>query len=241
MAKEMEQAAQIQQRLLPSAAPHTEHADIAAKTVPARHVGGDYYDFIAFPDGRIGLMVGDVAGKGMPASLLMSSLQARVHVLFEDSSDLGAKIERLNKATCGNCPDNRFITFFMGILDPATGDLSYVSAGHNPPLIVRAAGGYDTLSGGGGIILGILAMAKYEASQAKLEKGDILVMFSDGVTEAPNPNDQEYGEERLANLVAELSSRPSKEIVDAIHTSVHEFTEGAPPFDDITVVVARRL
>jgi serine phosphatase RsbU (regulator of sigma subunit) len=240
MAMEMQQAAQIQMRLLPSAAPHADGADIAAKTVPARSVGGDYYDFIAFPDGRIGLMVGDVAGKGMPASLLMSSLQARVHVLFEESSDLGAKIERLNKATCGNCPDNRFITFFMGIFDPKTGELNYVSAGHNPPLIVRAGGGYDTL-GGGGIILGILSMAKYEESHAKLEKGDVLVMFSDGVTEAPNPNDEEYGEERLANLVAELSSRPAQQIVDAIHASVHEFTEGAPPADDITVVVARRV
>jgi serine phosphatase RsbU (regulator of sigma subunit) len=241
MAKEMQQAAQIQQSLLPSVAPKTAGADIAAKTVPARHVGGDYYDFIPFPDGHIGLIVGDVAGKGLPASLLMSSLQARVHVLFEEPSDLGAKIERLNKATCGNCPDNRFITFFMGILDTHTGEFVYISAGHNPPLIVRAGGGYETLGGGGGIILGILPMAKYEESRATLEKGDVLVMFSDGVTEAPNPADEEYGEDRLANLVAELAASPAKDIVDAVHKSVHEFTEGAPPFDDITVVVARRL
>ncbi|MEP6960881.1 MAG: SpoIIE family protein phosphatase, partial [Acidobacteriota bacterium] len=144
MAKEMQQAALIQQRLFPSKAPQVEGLDIAAKAVPARHVGGDYYDFITFPDGKIGMMVGDVAGKGMPASLLMSSLQARVHVLFEDSSDVGAKIGRLNRSTCGNCPDNRFITFFMGILDAETGEFVYTSAGHNPPVLVRAKGGYET-------------------------------------------------------------------------------------------------
>jgi serine phosphatase RsbU (regulator of sigma subunit) len=240
MAKEMQQAAQIQEGLFPASAPQAPGVDIAAKAVPARHVGGDYYDFIPFPDGKIGMMVGDVAGKGMPASLLMSSLQARVHVLFETSENLGGKIERLNKATTANLPGNRFITFFMGILDPETGELVYTSAGHNPPVLVRATGGYDLL-GGGGLILGILPMAKYEESRITINKGDVLVMFSDGVTEAPDPNDQEYGEERLAKLVAELALRPAKEIVDAIHKSVAEFTQGAPPADDITVVVARRV
>jgi serine phosphatase RsbU (regulator of sigma subunit) len=240
LAKEMQQAAQIQARLFPQEAPKTEGLDIAARAVPARQAGGDYYDFIRFPDGKIGLMVGDVAGKGMPAALLMSSLQARVHVLFEDSNDLATKIERLNKSTCGNCPDNRFITFFFGILDPETGELVYVSAGHNPPVLVRAQGGYELLPGGG-LILGIMPIAKYQESRITVEKGDVLVMFSDGVTEAPNPNDEEYGEERLANLVAELSGKPAQEIVAAIHTSVAEFTEGAPPADDITVVVTRRL
>jgi phosphoserine phosphatase RsbU/P len=240
MAKEMQQAAQLQARLFPDAAPKTEGLDISARAVPARQAGGDYYDFIRFPDGKIGLMVGDVAGKGMPAALLMSSLQARVHVLFDDSSDLALKIERLNRSTCGNCPDNRFITFFFGILDPKTGELVYVSAGHNPPVLVRAGGGYELLPGGG-LILGILPLAKYEESRTTLEKGDVLVMFSDGVTEAPNPNDEEYGEERLANLVAELSGKTAREIVGAIHASVAEFTEGAPPADDITVVVTRRL
>ena len=240
LAKEMQQAAQIQARLFPQEAPKVEGLDIAARAVPARQAGGDYYDFIRFADGKIGLMVGDVAGKGMPAALLMSSLQARVQVLFEESSDLARKIELLNKSTARNCPDNRFITFFFGILDPTTGELVYVSAGHNPPVLVRAKGGYELLPGSG-LILGILPMAKYEESRIIVEKGDVLVMFSDGVTEAPNPADEEYGEDRLANLVAELSGKTAAEIVGAIHTSVAEFTEGAPPADDITVVVTRRL
>jgi phosphoserine phosphatase RsbU/P len=240
MQKEMEQAALIQQRLFPAKAPEAMGVDIAARAVPARHCGGDYYDFIRFPDGKIAMMVGDVAGKGMPASLLMSSLQARVQVLFEDSNAIGEKIGKLNKATCGNCPDNRFITFFFGVYDPTNGEIVYTSAGHNPPVLVRATGGYELLTGGS-VMLGILPMAKYEEHRAQLEPGDVLVMFSDGVTEAPNPNDEEYGEERLANLVAELSSRPASEIVEAIHRSVADFTEGAPPADDITVVVCRRL
>ena len=240
MAKEMQQAALIQQRLLPAVAPAVDGMDIAAKAVASRHVGGDYYDFIRFPDGRVAMMVGDVAGKGMPAAVLMSGLQARVHVLFEDGDDLADKMARLNRSTCGNCPDNRFITFFLCVADPKTNKLAYASAGHNPPVMVRAAGGYDLLPGGG-VILGIMPKAAYQQEETTFEPGDILVLFSDGVTEAPDPNDVEFGEERLANLVATMRDRPSREIVDAIHSAVHTFTQGAPPADDITVLVARRL
>src|SRR5271168_4240923 len=147
MAKDMQQAALIQKGLLPSKSPSIPGMDIAGKTTACRTVGGDYYDFLEFPDGRVGMLVGDVAGKGMPASLLMSSLQARVQVLFEDADDLARKITRLNKAICRNCPDNRFITFFMTVVNAATGELVYTNAGHNPPLLVRASGGFDELKG----------------------------------------------------------------------------------------------
>ena len=240
MAKEMEQAALIQARLLPGASPVVAGMDIAGKTAACRTVGGDYYDFLKFPDGRIALLVGDVAGKGMPASLMMSSLQACVHVVFDDGDDLAQKITRLNKATCRNCPDNRFITFFMTVADPSTGELVFTNAGHNPPLLVRASGGFEELKGGG-MILGILPMAKYQESRAALEPGDVLVLFSDGVTEAANPRGEEFGEQRLAELVASLRDRPSAEIVESIHAAVAAYTEGAPAADDITVVVARRV
>jgi len=241
MAKDMQQAAVIQQRLLPEKAPVAEGLDIAGRTKACRTVGGDYYDYLAFPDGRIGVLVGDVAGKGMPASLLMSSLQARVQVLFEDGDDLARKIGRLNKAVAANCPDNRFITFFMSVIDPKTGELVYTNAGHNPPVVVRAAGGFETLKDAGGIILGILPIAVYKEARVTLEPGDVLVLFTDGVTEAADPNDEEYGEERLAALVASMKDRPSEEIVEAIHNAVAAFTQGAPAADDITVVVARRF
>ena len=242
MAKEMEQAAQIQKGLLPAKAPETAGLDIAGRTEACRTVGGDYYDFLSFADGRIGMLVGDVAGKGLPASLLMSSLQARVQVLFEEPDELGSKVGRLNKAVCAKCPDNRFITFFMTIANPATGELVYTNAGHNPPLIVRAASrnGFDSLAGGG-VILGILPMASYQESRVTMEHGDVLVLYSDGVTEAANPADEEFGEARLAELVRSMRDQPAAAIVDAIHAAVAGFTEGAPAADDITVVVARRI
>jgi len=240
MAKDMQQAALIQNSLLPGKAPVVAGLDMAGKTTACRTVGGDYYDFLKFPDGRVGLLVGDVAGKGMPASLLMSSLHARVHVLFEDGDDLAQKVTRLNKSTCQNCPDNRFITFFMTVADPATGELVYANAGHNPPLMVRSAGGFETL-GGGGMILGILPKAVYSEARATMQPGDVLVLFTDGVTEAPDPSGEEFGEARLAELVSSMRDRPAAEIVEAIHVAVAEYTQGAPAADDITVVAVRRL
>lgn len=240
MAKELEQAALIQNGLLPAGPPSVAGLDIAGATRACRTVGGDYYDYLSFPDGRVAMLVGDVAGKGMPASLLMSSLQARVQVLFEEPDELAHKITRLNKATCANCPNNRFITFFMTIADPATGELVYSNAGHNPPVLVHANGEYQTLEGGG-MILGILPQAVYQESRVSMTPGDVLVLFSDGVTEAANPRDEDFGEERLARLVASLRDRSANEIVEAIHAAVTEFTEGAPAADDITVVVARKL
>ena len=240
MSKELDQAAHIQMGLLPSAPPKAEGMDIAGRTSPCRTVGGDYYDYLEFPDGRLGMLVGDVAGKGMPASLLMSSLQARVKVLFEEGDRLAEKITRLNKATTAHTPDNRFITFFMTVADPATGELTFTNAGHNPPVLVRAKGGFELLNGGG-MILGILPMAQYEEFQIKMERGDTLVLFSDGVTEAVNPADEDFGEQRLAALVASMQGKSAHEIMEAVHSEVARFTQGAPPADDITVVVARRL
>lgn len=241
MAKDMQQAALIQAGLLPSKPPSITGMDLAGKTTACRTVGGDYFDFIEFPDGRVAMLVGDVAGKGMPASLLMSSLQARVQVLFEDGDDLAKKVGRLNKSICANCPDNRFITFFMTVANPATGELVYTNAGHNPPVLVRKAGGFELLKGGGGVILGILPIAQYKEAAVQMEPGDILVLFSDGVTEAANPQDEDFGEARLAEVVAANAHRPAMEIVEAIEAAVHEFTQGAPAADDITVVVARRI
>jgi hypothetical protein len=161
LAKELQQAAEIQQGLLPAAAPQLPGVDLAGYNAPCRTVGGDYYDFLTYPDGRVAMLVGDVAGKGMPAALLMSSLQARAQVLFDDPTDLAALVTRLNRIIASNCPSNRFISFFIGVLDPKTGDLTYVNAGHNPPLLAKRNGGVEKLEGTG-LILGILASAKFD-------------------------------------------------------------------------------
>ena len=128
----------------------------------------------------------------------------------------------------------------MTIADPSTGELTYVNAGHNPPLVIRTSDRFEDLAGGG-MILGIMPMATYQERQASLYSGDVLVLFSDGVTEASDPNGREFGERRLADLVASLRDRPAAEIVEEIHKAVAAFSEGAPAADDITVVVARRV
>lgn len=239
MSKELEQAAHIQKGLLPSSSPKMEGVDIAGRTLACRTVGGDYYDYLTFPDGRIGVLVGDVAGKGMPASLLMSSLQARVKVLFEDGDELAHKITRLNKSTSASCPDNRFITFFMLIADPATGEIVFTNAGHNPPMLFRKGGTVEQLEGGG-MILGIMPMAKYTEARVKMEPGDVLVLYTDGVTEAVNPREEEFGEDHLMEFVNAMKDRNAASIMNAIHAEVTRFAESAPQGDDITVVVVKK-
>ena len=241
LAKELEQAAKIQRGLLPSCAPTIAGLDIAGHTAACRTVGGDYYDFVTYPDGRFAMLVGDVAGKGMPASLMMSSLQARVQVLFEEPDNLAVNVTRLNKAVASNCPDNRFITFFICVVNPVSGEIVYVNAGHNPPLVVRKNGEVDKLTEGG-IILGILPKFAYLEGRSHIGAGDTLVLFSDGVTEAmPVGVDEEFGEDRLAEVIAAAKGTSAEDLVQTILQSVITFTSGAPPADDITLVVARKL
>lgn len=239
-AKELEQAAEIQRRLLPAAPPRTGGLELAAHNAPCRSVGGDYYDFFPYPDGRVLMVVGDVAGKGMPAALLMSSLQARVQVLAEEARDLAALAAKLNRIIASNCPENRFISLFVCVVEPRTGELSYCNAGHNPALIVRAAGGIERLQRGG-VILGILPSAIYESSVDRLDPGDVLVLFSDGVTEAnPPDSEDEFGEDRLAESIRRRIAEPAEVIVERVLEDVAAWTAGAPPVDDLTLVVARR-
>lgn len=239
LATELDQAAKIQKGLLPQSAPQVPGLDLAGNTSACRTVGGDYYDFLTYPDGRVGMLVGDVAGKGMPAALMMSSLQARVQVLFEEPDDLARKVARLNKAITTNCPDNRFITFFICVIDTARGELTYCNAGHNPPLLVRKSGEVEKLTTGG-IILGIMANMPYAEAKVPFGPGDVLVLFSDGITEAARVDiDEEFGEDRLAEVIRANSNRPGTEIIDTLIQSVFTFTQGAPPADDMTVVISR--
>jgi sigma-B regulation protein RsbU (phosphoserine phosphatase) len=226
--------------MLPAKAPTVTDADVAGYNAACRTVGGDYYDFFPYPDGSVALALGDVSGKGMPASLMMMALQARVQVLAEDPKDLGAFMTRLNKATCAKCPSNRFITFFFCVLDASTGVVRFANAGHNPPIVVRKSGAAEMLQGGGPP-LGIISVAPYSEERASLEPGDMLVMYSDGVTEATNSEYDEFGEERFIEVLCRHREAPAATIVEAVWKALAEFTAGAPQADDITLVVARRL
>ncbi|MCX6598607.1 MAG: SpoIIE family protein phosphatase [Acidobacteria bacterium] len=237
---DMKAAGDIQRGLLPSRPPVVPGIDLAGYNVPCRTVGGDYYDFLPYPDGRVAIIVADVAGKGMPAALLMSSLQARVQVLVEDAPDLASMVTRLNRVITSTCPSNRFITFFMAVLEPTTGETVYCNAGHNPPLLVRANGDVETLEGGG-MILGILPKAQYSERRTQLDPGDVLVLFSDGVTEGVKAGtDEEFGEDRLAAAIQRSAKLPATEMIDAINREVAEWAAGTAPADDVTLVVVRR-
>jgi serine phosphatase RsbU (regulator of sigma subunit) len=240
MARDLEQAAEIQQRYLPSVAPSVRGLDLAGHNAPCRTVGGDYFDFFPYGESRVAMVLGDVSGKGMPASLLMMGLQARVQVMIEEPQSLAEVMTRLNRITCANCPSNRFITLFFCILDGDTGELTYCNAGHNPPVIVRADGAHEELPGGGPVV-GILPTIEYREYLAHLDVGDVLVIYSDGVTEAKNPAGKEFDIAGLARSVTPHRDAPAATIVAEINQAVAAFTAGAPQSDDITLIAARRI
>jgi sigma-B regulation protein RsbU (phosphoserine phosphatase) len=237
MAAELEQAAEIQRQLLPASAPAVAGLDLAGYNAACRTVGGDYYDFLTYPDGRIGLVIADVAGKGMPAALVMASLQAKVQALADTPGDTADMVGRLNRGIAAACPPNRFVTLFFAVLDPATGELAYSNAGHNPPFLVRTGGEVEPLEGGGPP-LGILPALRYQEERARMEPGDVLLLYSDGVTEAFNPEGEEF-DQRVKDVVAAKRTEPAAAIVKAVHEAVAAWVAGQPATDDITVVAAR--
>ncbi len=240
MVRDLTQAAEIQRGVLPSGAPRLPGVDLAGYNAACRTVGGDYYDFFPYQDGRVGLALGDVSGKGMPASLMMMALHARVQVLAEDPGNIGSFMARLNKATCANCPRNRFVTFFFCVVNAATGDTIFANAGHNPPIVMRSTGETELLEDGGPP-LGIMPIAPYSEHRVHLASGDLLVLYSDGVTEATNANYDEFGDDRFIGVLRRHRLQSAGAIVDAVTSALTEFAAGAPPADDITLVVAKRL
>lgn len=241
ISRDLEQAAAIQRRLLPHEAPIVPGYEIAGHNLPCQTVGGDYFDFFPYGDGRIGLVLGDVAGKGMPAALLMTALKGGVQVLLgEAPDDVALLMSRLDRLVAANFPRNRFVTLFFGLLDPASGELTYCNAGHNPPFLVRADDSFERLPSCG-TILGIFPDLPYEVKRCRLEPGDVLTLFSDGVTEENNPSGEEFGEERLARVLGERGRGAAVDLVEAVRQAVLAWAAGAAPTDDVTVVVARRV
>ncbi len=236
-----EQAAIIQRGILPGDAPDVPGVDLGGHNEPCRTIGGDYYDFFAYPDGRVGIVLADVAGKGISAAMLMSNLQARVQMLAEGvpPEDLGTLVSKLDRSLAAHCPQNRFITMFFSVFNPATGDLTYVNAGHNPPLIVRGDGHVDSLPPDG-TVLGMLPELGYDQKVVNLKPGDMLAIFSDGVTETENHDGAEFGEERLAATLKKYRDQPSLQAIQSIMGDVTTFSENAPAIDDVTLVVVRR-
>jgi sigma-B regulation protein RsbU (phosphoserine phosphatase) len=240
MARDLEQAAEIQKSFLPGVAPIVRGLDLGGHNAACRTVGGDYYDFFPYGQSRVAMVLGDVSGKGMPASLLMMGLQARVQVLIEEPKNLAEVMTKLNRITSANCPSNRFISLFFCILDGDSGELTFCNAGHNPPLIIRADGSWEQIKGGGPVI-GILPSIEYQEYKLNLDEGDTLVIYSDGVTEAADLQSEEFEVQRLAEAVVKSRHLPAQTIVNKVNRAVAEFTGAAPQSDDITLIVARRV
>jgi serine phosphatase RsbU (regulator of sigma subunit) len=240
MQRDLEQAGEIQRGLLPIEIPRADGLEVAGFNEPCRTVGGDYYDFFPYPDGKLAVVLADVAGKGMPAALMMSGLHARTHLLLEDATPPGAFLTRLNRSMVGFCPANRFITMAAVLIDPLSGDLLYSSAGHNPAVLIRSNGRVELIKDSG-LILGILKVASYEDRRITLDDGDMLVLYSDGITEATRQGeDEEFGEDRLCRVLSANAHLPASQLVDVVLRARNYFTDGAPNFDDATLVIVRR-
>ena len=240
MEHELELATEIQQRFQPSAPPIMEGYEFQGISFSCYEIGGDYYDFIPRHDGRMLVALGDVSGKGTAAALLMSSLHAAIHAQVSARSSLEETIVSVNQYLADNTPANRFVTLFVAELDPSNGFLKYINAGHNPPLIGRADGSVAQLSSGG-FPLGIIPGADFEVGETQLHPGEALVVYSDGVSEANNIRDEEFGMERLSDVVRKNLKASAAGMRDKVESALSAFTQTAPANDDITLVIVKRV
>ena len=237
--REMHLAAEIQRQILPKGSPDVPGFDLAGWNRSARQVGGDYYDLMPLPQGTVGLAVGDVSGKGMPAALLVSTLHSGLRLLRDHIDHAPELLERLNRHLLESSASNKFVTMLIGELTPETGAFTYVNAGHNPGLLLRRDGGVETLDACG-LPLGLLPNSRYHSKTVEVAPGDLLCLYSDGITECATPADEEFGMARLQALLAEHRDRPLPQVIDEIDREMGRWSAGTPQGDDQTLVLLRR-
>jgi sigma-B regulation protein RsbU (phosphoserine phosphatase) len=239
MERELELAGDIQQGLLPSKAPEIEGWDFVGSNTPCYTIGGDYYDFIE-RNGKLAVALGDVSGKGAGAALLTMVLRATLHFASQREKTVADIISQTNAVIYDNSPQQFYATFFLTDVDTDTGKLQYVNAGHIPPILYQKATDSVLRLEEGGTVLGLFDIAPFTEGEAELQPGDILCVFTDGISEAWGSNEEEYGEERLAELVRNNASLSASELEALIQQEVDTFTDGAPPTDDKTIIVVKR-
>lgn len=237
---DLEVAREIQLAMLPQKIHAIRGLEAAGRTRPANTVGGDCYDILRLPDGRLMLMLGDVSGKGSPAALLMALAIAMLRTLAAENLTLVGLLERLNRLVYEQTPGSRFITMFAAAIDPATWTLTYINAGQTPPLLRRRSGDIETLVTGG-IALGMFHGATYEAAELTLDPGDLLIAYSDGVTEAESPAGEPFDEAGLRRLIEKHHADGLDDLGEAIVAAVVAHSDTARLADDLTVLAARRL
>lgn len=234
--REFEDARLIQRGLLPSAMPQTTGLQLASSWQPANGVGGDCFDVLTFPGGAVGLSIADVAGKGVPAALLMSNLQAAVRAFAQEGAAPGAVCTSVNRLLCRNMASGRFVTFCYVSVDAAARKLTYANAGHNPPILLRASGRADLLAPTG-TVLGVFPDGHYEQGSFSIGTGDRLVLYTDGITEGRNPAGDEFAEERLIESAARHRALPADDMLARMLRDVEAFNAGVYE-DDATLIVA---
>ncbi len=244
MKRDLQIAREIQQWLVPGQPPQIAGLDVAFLTRPANTVAGDYYDVLPMcngSDSAVLLTVADVAGKSLPAALLMATFQASLRTLASSSSSLLALVRGVNRYACAHSHGGqRFTTAFLARFEPASGELTYTNAGHNAPLLRRASGTLERLDVGG-LPLGIQDDCPYESSSGKLAFGDVLLIFTDGVLEAVNQRGEEYGENRLITLLDQSGGMKAQEVIQNLMRELDSFVGQASQHDDITCMVVRRV
>ncbi|MBL8189655.1 MAG: SpoIIE family protein phosphatase [Acidobacteria bacterium] len=234
---ELGMAREVQVALSPSAIKAMEHFEVAASSVPSRYVGGDFYDLIPMKDGRFVFALGDVSGKGVAAALLAAMAQGALQVQFASNHSLTEVITSLNKVLAQRSESNRFITLFCAVLD-RDGHLTYINAGHNLPILTRTVGETEKLTTRS-VLLGAFDFVEYKPRQTKLNPGDVVVMYTDGVTEAVNSDNEMFGEDRLEELIQRNVTLSAEQIKQRILDEVISFTRGLPQGDDITLIVLK--
>jgi serine phosphatase RsbU (regulator of sigma subunit) len=237
---DLEIAREIQQAMLPRGAYHAPGVEAFGMTRPANTVGGDFYDILPLPDGRLLLALGDVAGKGSPASLLMALLLAMMRTLVDEGLEGAALATRLNTQIVKHAPRSRFVTLFVATLNPLTGELVYFNAGHMPPIVRRANGRFERLTTGG-MALGMSDLATYQAGRVLLGYGDVLLLYSDGITEAENSSGVAFDEGGIERVIERGGWASAKELGWEMFAAVEQHVRERRLLDDLTVLVARRL
>jgi len=237
--RELQVAHEVQAGLLPRETPQVPGWEFAARWQPVREVAGDYYDFIPLDKGQLGLVIADVSDKGMPAALFMALTRSIVRASVVRAPSPADGIAHANRLICADATGGMFVTLFYALLDPATGEFTYVNAGHNPPLLYRAdQDGLIPLTRTG-MVLGVVEEAPFEQHTLRLSPGDLLLLYTDGVTDAIDAHERYFGMERLQRLILDHRHAPTGDVMAALERAIGEFTGSAAPFDDMAMVVTK--
>ena len=237
MEQELRIAHSLQGAILPKTMPQSKAYSGSALMTPARELGGDFYDFFLLPDGRLGLVIADVSGKGVPAAFFMAIARTVMRTAANEHADAGACLREVNNTICEQNPHLLFVTLFYGILDPETGLLLYANAGHNPPYLVASTGAVTPIRPTGGVAIGVVPDLSYSEDSLTLVPGDRVFLYTDGISEAMNEEGEMFGEDRVEEVLSTGYRLPIEEVIGNVTLMIGKFVGGASQSDDITCIV----